>query len=288
MDEKKLTGFVGIYEHRSMTKAAEYLYTTPPALMRQLDALEAELGVPLFRRSPAGCVPTEAGELLYARIVPVLQEMKDIRTQIALMSRDNRRIALCVPVNASLPLQDLYCEKLIEAYPDVQIQYVVSNVEKRLDLVRSGEADCALMAQVSIKEIEEAGFSFAPVGERQIIGIMASGHPLSGRKLLDIREIDGLTVCADKITYETIRESLELHHVKVEIASNEMSVSELFNYCRKGGIRLTSSPYGDQFASLVSVPIDLPPMVCGWVTQKRQSPMIRELIRISREYNDSI
>lgn len=288
MDEKKLKGFVSIYENRSMTKAAEKIYTTPPALMRQLDALESELGAKLFRRSPSGCVPTETGTLLYNRIVPVLEEIQQIRTQIEQMTKDSSRLKLCVPATGSLPLVDMYCEQLIQFCPHAEIQYVPIHAESWIDQVKSCEADAALLSDNSIPSVQEAGLMYEFAGERPIICIMASRHPLASKASLCASDLIGQNICVDVATHAIVQKKMKEHQIQVKVLQNEMTPSELFNLCRKNGIRMTSSPYGEQFSSLISVPIDLPPMRCGWVTRKKQTEIVKELIRISREYNNQI
>ena len=63
-----LAAFEAAARHQSFTKAAEELAVTQSAVCRQIAALEAQLGVALFRRTRRGVVVSEAGEL-YARSV---------------------------------------------------------------------------------------------------------------------------------------------------------------------------------------------------------------------------
>lgn len=46
----------------SFTKAAEILFISPPAVMKQINALEERLGVALFARTNRGLQLTEAGK----------------------------------------------------------------------------------------------------------------------------------------------------------------------------------------------------------------------------------
>lgn len=286
MDEKKLISFVCIYENRSMTRAAEKLYMTPPALMRQLDALEKELDARLFKRSPSGCIPTETGVLLYERIIPVLEEIKSIRIQIEQMNEDNNKLRLCVPSTGSLPLVDMYCEQLIRFFPQADIQYIPTPSDFWIEYVKTGTADAVLLSDQSILTVQEAGLIYEFSGERPLICIMASNHMLSNKTSLLLSDLIGQHICIDTATYAIIHDILKEQQFKCDILQNEMTPSELFNLCRKNGIRMTSSPYGEQFRSLVSIPVtDLPPMRCGWVTRKKQSDMVKNLIRISREHN---
>lgn len=57
-----MRGFVGIAEVGQLTRAAEKLHISQPALSAQLRALEEELGLSLFERTPSGMVLTSVGK----------------------------------------------------------------------------------------------------------------------------------------------------------------------------------------------------------------------------------
>lgn len=70
--------FVAIYRHGSISAAALSRFMTQPALSQHLAALEAEIGEPLFRRTPRQMVPTERGHLLYGQIVQAVDRLEKI------------------------------------------------------------------------------------------------------------------------------------------------------------------------------------------------------------------
>ena len=61
-----LAAFEAAARYRSVHRAAEELNVTPGAVSRQIKALEAELGVTLFVRTPTGLIPTADAEALFA------------------------------------------------------------------------------------------------------------------------------------------------------------------------------------------------------------------------------
>ena len=64
MKRMQLEYFVRIVEEKSFTKAAEKLFISQPALSKSIRALEAELGVTLFKRDPRELSLTSEGERL--------------------------------------------------------------------------------------------------------------------------------------------------------------------------------------------------------------------------------
>lgn len=65
MELRTLRYFLAVCEHGTMSRAAEALHVTQPALSRQIAALERELGEPLLERHSRSVTPTEKG--LYLR-----------------------------------------------------------------------------------------------------------------------------------------------------------------------------------------------------------------------------
>ena len=65
MELRTLRYFLAVCEHGTMSRAAEALHVTQPALSRQIAALERELGAPLLERHSRSVTPTDKG--LYLR-----------------------------------------------------------------------------------------------------------------------------------------------------------------------------------------------------------------------------
>ena len=61
MDLRQLSYFIAAAEERNLGRAAERLHMSQPPLTRQIQALEEEVGAPLFERTPRGMLLTQAG-----------------------------------------------------------------------------------------------------------------------------------------------------------------------------------------------------------------------------------
>jgi len=71
MELRRLRYLVKVVDAGGFRRASEMLNVAQPALTRQVQALEAEFGVPLLFRSAAGVTPTPQGEI-------VLREAREI------------------------------------------------------------------------------------------------------------------------------------------------------------------------------------------------------------------
>lgn len=78
VDTRLLRYFVAVAEEGSLTRAAERLFVSQPALTKQIKQLEALLGVRLFTRSRTGMALTEPGRALGERVPALLVEWDQV------------------------------------------------------------------------------------------------------------------------------------------------------------------------------------------------------------------
>jgi DNA-binding transcriptional LysR family regulator len=69
--------FVAVAEEGNVGRAAEKLHVTQPPLSRQIHALEAEIGTPLFVRTPRGMTLLPSGEAFLHRARRILNAVEE-------------------------------------------------------------------------------------------------------------------------------------------------------------------------------------------------------------------
>ena len=74
--------FVEVCRLGSFSAAAGRRSVTHSSIVRQIDALETDMGVPLLTRSTRALVPTSAGQLVLQRAQPVLDDLVDLRAEV--------------------------------------------------------------------------------------------------------------------------------------------------------------------------------------------------------------
>ena len=144
MELYQLKTFAAIAQEGNLTKAAERVFTSAPAVSAQLKALEDELGVKLFERTPRGMELTEAGRRLLdeaQRTLDSASRMRSSAEQIRGAAQGIVRFGTVVdPV--ALRLGDVLV-KLAERHPQVSLQLQQGLSFQTLQAVQHGELDCA-------------------------------------------------------------------------------------------------------------------------------------------------
>ena len=82
MELGKLYYFYVVAEHEHVTRAAEQLHVSQPALTKTIKILEEEMGVPLFRKEKRNIKLTEFGKFLKSRLENVFQVLEEIPSEL--------------------------------------------------------------------------------------------------------------------------------------------------------------------------------------------------------------
>ena len=146
MELYQLRSFVAIAQEGNLTRAAERVFTSAPAVSAQLKALEDELGVKLFERSARGMTLTAPGRRLLDEAERTLASASRLRSaadQIRGTAQGAVRLGT-VTDPVTLRLGDVLVE-LAERHPQVSLQLRHGLSSQTLAGVRSGELDCAYM-----------------------------------------------------------------------------------------------------------------------------------------------
>jgi len=124
MELYQLKAFVTVAEIGNVTRSAERLFTSQPAVSAQLKALEEEFGIRLFDRTPGGMRLTESGE----RLLPRARHLVDQARMVEGLARDLRNGlvgSLRVGINnqGSLFPLDRIAREMAEHSPEMVLQF---------------------------------------------------------------------------------------------------------------------------------------------------------------------
>lgn len=176
MNLKQLTYITTIAETQNISKAAELLFISRPALNHYLISLEKELGFPLFKRIKKKMIPTEAGSV-YIRSAKEMLDMKE-RTyktldeinhcEIGCINLGITRVIGAAMLNGIFPL-------FHQKYPNFSLNLIEGNVNELERNVSEGIIDFAVIGHCSIEShLEHMTFASC-----EVVITLPLSHPLA-------------------------------------------------------------------------------------------------------------
>ena len=196
MDMQQLQYFLTSADKGSLTRAAEELYTTQPHVSQVIKALERDLGVSLFSRTPHGIALTEDGERIRVYAQNIMKNTALIRE----VSEDTASRRLRIAANPSSSLAFL-TEDFFRSYMEqgLSLQYTECGTDQMINLLEERQYDLGLL--------------FVPVSKLSALTRLAGRHHLTyqplritdlvlhagtrsryyGKPLLKPEELDGCT-----------------------------------------------------------------------------------------------
>lgn len=177
IDLRQLEMIEAIARLGSLTKAADALAVTQPAISIQMRKLEDQVGLALFEREGRGVRLTEAGQDVAhhaRRIGNVLDDLKEDLRQFKSIDKGLLRVAVVSTANYFIP-RDIAAFR--EAHPGVEINLRVANRDTILHLLDQNATDLAITGQPP----DDADVVARSFKENPLVIIAPPGHELAGR-----------------------------------------------------------------------------------------------------------
>ena len=197
---KPLRAFCQVARLGSISRAADALFLSQPAVTLQLQALERELGVRLLERSGRRLTPTREGDLLYAMARPLVEGLDGLAASFREQVRGLDAGELNVAAGSSTILYLLpgIVEAFRERHPDVRLSLHNVTGASGLDLLRSDGVDLAVGSMLDVP----ADLSYSPVYRFEPMLIMPLDHPLAGKRDLRLEDLSpyGLILPPKRLT----------------------------------------------------------------------------------------
>jgi len=177
---KQLQTFMEVARQRSVSKAAERLFVTQPAVSMQIRQLEEAFGVPLFEPVGRNIGLTQAGEAFLTHAQAAMGQLKDLEALMAdHVGLKKGRFDLAVVSTAKYFIPMLLV-RFAKLYPGIEVQLMIDNRENVLGLMSRNEADLVVMGRAPAHlDCEATAFATNPLAI-----LAAPEHVLVRRKNL--------------------------------------------------------------------------------------------------------
>lgn len=220
MDLIQLKYFKALAETENLTRTAEKLYLSAPALSGSIGKLERELGVSLFDRSSGKTLRlNDKGRILLASVNQIFDILDNTKTRLQELN-ETENLSLSIAVASPMLYQDLFIA-FRSIYPEIRISHTYLNLNqisdeeflKQFDFLIAPPEDVKIQTLQSVTLYDNdkpvvmvyPGHPFADrtsidVQELRDVPFVAVGKDISSRKMFD--QIFALAGFSPKVVYE--------------------------------------------------------------------------------------
>ena len=139
--------FFEVAKQGNISKAAESLYISQPAISKTIVRLEDNLNVKLFKRNSRGVSLTEEGEVLFRHVQEAIHHIEEAENALQKM-KDYHIGHLDIGASTTLCRYILlpYLKKFMEEFPNIQINLKNQDSAKNIQILEAQDIDIALVA----------------------------------------------------------------------------------------------------------------------------------------------
>ncbi|HIT02651.1 MAG TPA: LysR family transcriptional regulator [Candidatus Enterenecus merdae] len=239
MYHPQLDTFLCVAEAGSFNRAAEQLYISPPAVIKQVNLLEGRLGLRLFERTHRGLRLTPAGQSFYQDTKYIIQYCKDSLTRARNAMQETGEIIRIgsSPMTPAQVLVELWPK--LQAYcPDLRFQLVPfeNTPENAREILANLGRNIDVVAGI---------FDETMLNLRQCIGLEISREPLccavsvhhrlAGKERLSVSDLYGERLMLMRRGWshyvDLLRDELWKNHPQIQIVDFDFYDVNVFNQC---------------------------------------------------------
>ncbi len=172
---RQLRVFVEVAQQGGITRAAEALHLTPPAVSMQIKEIESQVGLPLFDRVGRRVTLSTAGEYFLVHARRLLGALGDAQNAMARFKRLEHGLLTIGMVSTAKYFVPQLLARFRQDHQGVDVKLrVAGNREQLVALLQSGEVDLAVMGRPP-KELATRSEAFAA---HPMVIVAPPGHRL--------------------------------------------------------------------------------------------------------------
>ena len=261
MYNPQLETFICVVDSGSFSKAAEKLYITSPAVIKQINSLEDSLNLQLFERTHRGLIVTKAGKSLYKDAKYVIQYCKESMERAESAMNDTEEV---IRIGASpmtppqvfmtlWPKIQKYCPELkfklipFENTPE-NAREILANLGQNIDVV-AGIFDDAMLNLRKCSGIE--------ISKEPFCCGVSLHHRLAEKESLTLEDLHGENLILIRRGWskyvDILRDDLWKNHPEIQVIDFEFYDTEIFNRCENSDDILLAIPNWESVHPLIKI-----------------------------------
>jgi len=284
---RQINIFIEVANHLSITKAANALFLTQPAVSMQMKQLEDMIDLPMLNHIGKKISLTQAGEefLKYCiRIKNELYAAKELMQEFKGVNRGTLNISVASTLS-HFAVQTI--KKFLSQHPKIKIKFEVNNRYTVLENLKNSTADIVLMGKPPLDQDLE----FSVIKENPLIVIAPANHKLKDKSNISLSELCKHTfVIREKGsgTRLAFKSLLNTNNLKL---SEHMTINnnESIKLCVEAGLGLGvvsihTTRSNLKNGSIVQLDVDQFPIIKQWYIVNRKSYHLPAVAQVFRDF----
>lgn len=262
MELFQLRCFLAVANRENISKAAEDIYMSQPALSKVISRLEKEVGLPLFTRTKSS-ISLNANGLLFQKYVS--QSLKALDSGLALLQKAAEANQNCIRICYQGPLTLIeILEECQAALPNCQLKMKEVSQKQALQCLDADEAElCIVTSSETLRDSR-----FEAVARQNWVAALTDAHPNSGQSRLLAEDFAGEILCfsgndVDQRFVESRLAENQIHPQKFCVQSDTRETAKLINQGAAIGI-MEDDVYYHRKRSSPRLPLHAMPMEGNW------------------------
>lgn len=273
--------FLKVAEHQSITKAANELFVSQPAVSRSIQAFEERIGFPLFIRNAQGIFLTEEGKYIYLALRPLYDSFFRIisnASKIAGLAPKHVHVAIGSDVffSGGYRLVRQILDDFREANPEYNVTESVLEDSNIINNIRINDVHVTFCSEVAAARLE--GAEIHPIADLHPYIAMSSHNPLANRDVVTPELLNGLKfyyvanmdATAPRSECYTMCQKLGFMPGKVSYPPNFLSLTQAIQLNKGLGL-LFDVAQPPEREGLLARPLEYegptPRLVAAWITK---------------------
>ena len=183
---RQIEAFNAVVKCGSVTRAAEDLFVSQPAVTKLIRAFEDACGFPLFIRESGRLRPTPEARRLYLETEKLLLGVAQIdRVAKSIRNLEEGEITVVGFPALSMRLLPKSCARFLAKRPQVRLSVMTRTSPSIPDGMLTGKADFG----VSLLKTPGAGLECHPFGECSMVAALPADHPLTNKRAIHMSDL---------------------------------------------------------------------------------------------------
>lgn len=231
---RQVEAFKAIIEHGTVSRAAEALNISQPAVSKLLSKFEQETKLALFERVSGRLVPTRQGMRLYEEIDRILVGLHQIEQAVETIKRDEQKK---LNIGVMPALSGMFIRKVVAAvftqHPDIEVSIHVRSSQYLVDWLATHQIDVALVS-ANIQNPHIISESIIP---SPLVCALPKGHPLTHKKIIRTQDLENepfISFEQNTRVESLVRRTFQQAHVTLNTVISTGAAPTLCEFVREG------------------------------------------------------